>query len=339
MYILGVNISHQPSTALFKDGELLWYIENERISKIKDYCLDEELNTRELISDCVDHLIIASFGSPMYDPKRIENVKNSVPHKNIYYDMYTHHKYHASNAFYDSGFEECVAIVMDGYGAQRDSIHMNREIESTYLCSYPDNIVPVEKHYSVCDLNGTRQSFIIDNDVMSDGFSCGYMFLETCNKFGMNSGLNAGKIMGMAAYGSPSTKNPWFIDGIADNQVFLSELENVSTFEEKCNFAWKLQEETKRHTINYISTVIKKYQPKNIVLSGGYFLNCVNNYFYLKEFPQINFYIDPIAHDGGTALGAAKVLWHSMTKDMTIRKIKNLYYGPSYDSWETVTGG
>lgn len=331
MYILGVNISHNPSTALFKDGKLLWYIENERISKVKNYCIDDPLNTRQFIHDHIDHVIISSFGSEMYDPKRIHMVKNYVPHNNIYYDLYTHHKHHAANAFYDSGFEECVAIIMDGYGAQRDSFHLHREVESTYFCSYPDNIVPLEKHYSVCDINGERNSFQIDNHLMSDGFSCGHMFAQTCIEFGMNSGLDAGKIMGMAAYGNPSQGKPWFVDGIADNQLFLSQLKQAKTFEERCNFAWRLQEETKSHTINYISKVIEKYNPKNIVLSGGYFLNCVNNYFYIKEFPDINFYIDPISHDGGTALGAAKILWHSLTKDMTIRKINDLYLGPQYN--------
>jgi len=332
MYILGVNISHNPSTALFKDGNLLWYIENERISRIKDYYIDEPLNTKNLISNKVDHIVISSFGNQFYDPKKIEMVRNFVPHNQIHYDCYIHHKHHASNAFYDSGFDECVAIVMDGYGAQKNPIYMNREIESTYLCSYPDNVVPVEKHYSVCDTKGTGQSIWIDNHLMSDGFGCGFMFAETCNRFGMNPSLDAGKIMGMAAYGTLSSGEPWFINGIGNNKIFLEELATVNTFEEKCNFACKLQEETKNHTINYISNVIKKYQPKNIVLSGGYFLNCVNNYFYLKEFPHINFYVDPIAHDGGTALGAAKILWHSMTKDMTIRKIENLYYGPCYDT-------
>ena len=32
---------------------------------------------------------------------------------------------------------------------------------------------------------------------------------------------------------------------------------------------------------------------KNVVLSGGYSLNCVNNYHYVKEFPDYNFFVDP----------------------------------------------
>ena len=43
----------------------------------------------------------------------------------------------------------------------------------------------------------------------------------------------------------------------------------------------------------------------SIVLSGGYALNCVNNYAYVSKFHTKNFFIDPVAHDGGTSIGAA----------------------------------
>jgi predicted NodU family carbamoyl transferase len=44
---------------------------------------------------------------------------------------------------------------------------------------------------------------------------------------------------------------------------------------------------------------------KNIILSGGYHLNCSNNFKLVKLFPKYNFFVDPICHDGGTAVGAA----------------------------------
>jgi len=44
---------------------------------------------------------------------------------------------------------------------------------------------------------------------------------------------------------------------------------------------------------------------KNIVLSGGFSLNCTNNYKYLKKFPEHKFFVDPAANDSGTSIGAA----------------------------------
>ena len=36
-------------------------------------------------------------------------------------------------------------------------------------------------------------------------------------------------------------------------------------------------------------------------------MNCTNNYKYLEAYPDYQFFVDPIPHDGGTAVGAA--LW------------------------------
>ena len=43
-------------------------------------------------------------------------------------------------------------------------------------------------------------------------------------------------------------------------------------------------------------------------LNSNVALNCVNNYKYTQYFKDVNFFIDPCAHDGGTYLGA--VLWY-----------------------------
>ena len=54
-------------------------------------------------------------------------------------------------------------------------------------------------------------------------------------------------------------------------------------------------------------------------LSGGFSLNCTNNAKYLREFPDHQFFVDPVAHDGGTAIGGAinlaKLLEHEHNTD------------------------
>ena len=46
------------------------------------------------------------------------------------------------------------------------------------------------------------------------------------------------------------------------------------------------------------------------MLSGGYALNCVNNYRYLDRFPKHNFFVDPNPGDNGTSTGAAIWLYY-----------------------------
>ena len=51
------------------------------------------------------------------------------------------------------------------------------------------------------------------------------------------------------------------------------------------------------------------------ILSGGYSLNCTNNYKYLQRFPDHQFFVDPIPHDGGTAVGCALDYWRKLNAD------------------------
>ena len=72
---------------------------------------------------------------------------------------------------------------------------------------------------------------------------------------------------------------------------------------------------------------------KNVVLSGGYGLNCVANYWYLDQLKDegINLFVEPVSNDAGTAIGAAYFVYHQVSESMTVReRIKDLYYGPEY---------
>jgi len=102
---------------------------------------------------------------------------------------------------------------------------------------------------------------------------------------------------------------------------------NKEEFDAASSIARKIQEETKLHTIRLIKKLLDMVDTNNIVLSGGYFLNCVNNYEYIKEFPEVNFYIDPIAHDGGTAMGAARYVWHHILKKTKRYPLDSLFLG------------
>ena len=99
------------------------------------------------------------------------------------------------------------------------------------------------------------------------------------------------------------------------------------TFQQAADLSKKLQVETKNHAVRLIRQLLNRTGTNNIVLSGGYFLNCVNNYEYIKEFPGVNFYIDPIAYDGGTAMGAARYVWHHILKKTKRYPLDSLFLG------------
>ena len=95
------------------------------------------------------------------------------------------------------------------------------------------------------------------------------------------------------------------------------------------SLAEKLQNTTFKHTCTLIKKALDLTGKNKIVLSGGYFLNCVNNYKYTVAFPNVEFFVDPIAHDAGTAIGAAKYLWYGISKSKDKIPFKHLYFGPS----------
>lgn len=350
MHILGINISHDSSACLLQDGEIIFYRECERKSKIKHneynrkkfpftfyHCEDIKKHT-----NFIDHIIFASFGNRLDESIIsfvLEQLKDSgLSWGEVRYHAENHHVYHASIAAFSSGFKECACLIIDGSGSsfERTDNLPFREIESIYSFNYDDGFEKKFKHYSRLGTGCYKDFEIKKQDdctiVLSDSAGCGMLFNTFSYRMGFNAGNDAGKIMGLASYGrNVDTYGSWFskifdIEITNNNVAFaLSEMIVSLPPQEQRDVLKTLQEETKKHTIHLIQKALDLCNTNNIVLSGGYFLNCVNNYHYLKEFPGVNFYIDPIAHDGGTSIGAAKYLWYDITKDKTVRKLDTLY--------------
>lgn len=396
MYILGVNISHEPSACLLKDGEILYYCETERLTGEK-YCNESELDflhTEEIkkYTTEIDYVIFASYGSH-YSEVDNSHIKNSISilsenginfSTSLFYDT-NHHIYHAANAFYASGFDNAVALVMDGGGAFDREYYNNytskkylefpfREVESIYDCSYNSfpNISSKWKHCAVLDHlevakldNDTVKNLFwkrSENEIYSRNISCGDLFGVISSLFLNLGGNSEGKLMGLSGHRLKSKND--FINSLIrkecdDNNLFTQDwfikkddvwltshgiLDKLSQYFEGyhnselsfggedfyrfASLAYKLQQATFLHTCRLIKRALKISGKKKIVLSGGYFMNCVNNYKYTRIFPDIEFFVDPIPHDSGTAIGAAKYLWYGLTKSKQKYPFEHLYFGP-----------
>jgi carbamoyltransferase len=95
--------------------------------------------------------------------------------------------------------------------------------------------------------------------------------------------------------------------------------------------------------VKLIRKSVEMTDKKDVVISGGYGLNCVANYHYLEALKDegINLYIEPMSNDGGTAVGAALMFHHFITGSRE-KTPNELYLGPSYcysdeDILETAT--
>jgi carbamoyltransferase len=370
MNILGIYISHDTSVCLFQDGKILFYLEEERLSKTKHHMVTQENHVIKSLSkikeyvDNLDYIIITTFrryslnlnGEFNFDEDKhiAESIINDLLKTNIKLDkvilsLEDHHLHHAYNALYHSGFESAVAVVMDGAGSYTNNfIHLikklskpYREVESIY--NFKNNkITNLFKHYTTCGSVTLLEDFeykTMDNEkiLLSNALSCGQLFNDISYTL-IEKNINCqGKLMGISSYGNlQNTDIEWF-KKYDNNYLFKSDFiidiknnydcDSV-TFQEKADIAKKLQHETKEYTIKIIQKAIDLSQSNNVVLSGGYFQNCVNNYEYLKAFPHINFYVDPICYDGGTAIGACLYVWHTILDNPNeLKTFNNLYLG------------
>jgi carbamoyltransferase len=55
----------------------------------------------------------------------------------------------------------------------------------------------------------------------------------------------------------------------------------------------------------------------------------VANYEYLKEFPDVEFYHEPVSHDGGNTMGVCQYIYRSITDDLEKAPLTSLYLGPT----------
>ena len=80
--------------------------------------------------------------------------------------------------------------------------------------------------------------------------------------------------------------------------------------------AYAVQEQSQQEVLNLIFKAVEMSGNKNVVLSGGYALNCVANYWYLDKLNKegINLYVEPVSSDAGTAIGAALLVYHQLQK-------------------------
>ena len=136
---------------------------------------------------------------------------------------------------------------------------------------------------------------------------------------------------------------PTYPNGAVVNQGRFTELKNppdlkktddLTQLQSRRDMAYAIQTESEQMVLDLIRKAVKMSGEKNVVLSGGYGLNCVANYWYLDQLKDegINLFVEPVSNDAGTAIGAAYWHYQKVSKNTKVHPpIKDLYYGPKYE--------
>ena len=308
--ILGINISHNVSFAYFQDDILKEYYEEDRFNKQKDFC-----PPRPLLEDPYEYLVLKKFkdivfdkvaivsadrGDIMIDKGYIDNIIKQIRYKDLKFYYKYHHIMHAISGHYFSNFDEAICLISDGGGEylylNDNRMHRAQVLQSIYHINN-NKIKKFYQHYSnvfydYFDIykKTKKETNIKENNTdykVSNYSVAGHRYMVHLFEAGFEDG-EQGQLMGLAAYKDKNTD-------IDKNVLEIANKAQKETLEEKIELVKKAQ--------TYSDC-------RNIILSGGYHMNCSNNFKLVKQFPKLNFFVDPIPHDGGTAVGAAYAFYN-----------------------------
>jgi len=366
MIILAVARGHNGSTTLMVDGEIVFYLEEERLTRFK-YDGSPMLGILKAFEyvDHIDHLVVCHThrsgpnldwtGEHMYEGFVRKIARKKFQFETTYLDL-NHHEMHASCGFYNSGFESAACVIADGAGSflqMKEVPDTLYEFETIFHAEYPEEFEPVWKHVGTKAAIGFHEP---EPNTFITEYPGHTKMYEAVTQYCGFPAIEAGKLMGLAPYGKPNDEIPSFFNGEWGNRdLVVPTYPNAATInqdrfdilkndkrnqtkgeilehsEVQKDMAYKIQEQTSERMCQLIEKAVELTGEKNVVVCGGYGLNCVANYKYWERFPELNLYCEPISHDGGTSIGGALWKWHQLTDSEEPRKQASVYYGPQYD--------
>lgn len=390
-YILGISRGHNAGACLLKDGKIVFSLEEERLSRAKyDGGPYATMIKVKEYTDKLDYIFISHTQSLQETAGKVDysgddvytglarklgliERKNVDPrnHPQVIDLSHSHHKIHAACAFYRSGFDDAVAVVIDGagtvYPAQfgQDQVAL-WETETIFNCSYPAKFKTLYKHLgcrdpitSMYNTKASSEQYSEEGDHISfiSGNAGITKVYEAVTEYCGFSAIEAGKTMGLFPYGKENSNIPnLFINSqvapISDRNVIVprypngamvnshvySELQNnnsddLTQLQNRRDLAYACQTQTQEQALAVILKAVELSGKKKVVLSGGYALNCVANYYFLNKLNEegIELFVEPISNDGGTAIGVA--LWGYYEVSQSTEKLngREIYLGPKYD--------
>ncbi len=362
MLTLGINYSqmHDSSACIVQDGELLFAVAEERISRVKHDASFPKL----AIQACLDFAKVGAaqldeicFGwqtaGPVYRhdlklyatgqwPLSYMNFLNSsrhflsmwhqesgaVPFRRIFgasnarLRYVDHHLAHALSAYGYSGFDDAAVVVMDGRGAwEATSIWHGR-------AGKLDHVLTINWPDSL-----------------------GLFYAQFTGFLGFVPNSDEWKVMGLAPYGQPGVDMTPYLDAVgAPYRIHTKQLIGngaaYSHFAERLgaprepesdisdrhkNIAFAVQDSSEAAMMSVAKMALAKTGAKNLCLAGGVALNSKANGKIASSGLVEKIFVQPAAADDGVALGAALAPCLDGNGRLPSKPMRHGYWGPSYD--------
>ncbi len=365
MITLGFNYSqmHDSSACIARDGELLFAVAEERISRIKHdagfprlairACLDfAKVRPDQLDFICqgwpaplsVFATDLKCFLSGQY-PATYSNVLNSarlyasMAHQNGGFKLFTHHfgptsaqmrfvdhhLAHAISAYSYAGFDKAAVVVMDGRGAwEASSIWYGHDGRLDHVLTIPwPN-------------------------------SLGLFYAQFTQYLGFVPNSDEWKVMGLAPYGNPGVNLGEFIslnhESYRVNAPLLFERNNGTSAiakrlgpertpeseidESFKNIAFAVQDACEDAMLALVKLATEKTGCRNVCLAGGVALNSKANGKIQASGMVDHIFIQPAASDDGVALGAVFAPYLDGGGRLPMKPLRHAYLGPEFSDAE-----
>ncbi len=369
MYILGISCYfHDASASLLKDGAIVAAAEEERFtiknhdtsfpSNAINYCLKSQnisindvryigfyekpfLKFERVLSQHVENFprsfktFISSMPLWLKDKLGIvKTIKKTLGYRGDVMFI-NHHLAHAASTFLVSPFKTAAIVTIDGVGewtttaygmGEGNKIHLLKEIKFPHSLGLLYSAITAYLGFRVNDAEykvmGLAPYGNMDRntnpyykklrsliDVKEDGsyrFDMRYFKYHYADKMPSRKLL---KLLGGAVRKSEGELTQKHKDIAAALQLVYEEI-----------------------LFKILNHVHKKTRCSNIVLSGGCGLNSVANGKILKATGFKKIWIQPNASDGGTSLGVASYIYHSILNRDRNFEMRDAYLGPGYST-------
>ena len=348
MRILSLFYGHDANCALLEDGEPVVVLEKERLTRIKHdqgvMDLEPILETYGWKPESIDIVVICPRTRPTLDgreyhwelqgntyesnPEYLQDgwagpvekrySRNRVRLFNHWYDCYAvdHHLAHVAGALFTAPFEEACLLTADGGG----------DFKMCALAYGSGNTIP-EIEYGWGYEGEGRLQLNIGRTWASIGEY----------NFGMKRLEGAGKLMGLASYGTPRED---IIDTLKQQILYHpfspyprdeSGALRVVQLDPESRFAQDLCASLQALTTEFYleaAARVKSWRPSpHLILTGGCSMNCIANTAVHKSGLFDDTWVPAQPHDGGIGLGQALFVWHHVLNRPRVPKAWSPYLG------------
>lgn len=364
MISLGISYSkaHDSSACIARDGELLFAVAEERLSRVKhdarfprlaiQACLDAaEVNAQALGEICFgyqrpikgylhDLRCLAMGKQPVSYLNLLISTQHfaSMSHQNGGYGHFTlnfgptkvrprfvdHHLAHAISAYAFSGFQQAAILIVDGRGAwEATSIWYGHDGKLDHVLTIPwPN-------------------------------SLGLFYAAFTEYLGFQPNSDEWKVMGLAPYGEPGADLHDFIElrsdsyrvnaarllgngngsamlGLAARLGAVRKPESQIDARHK-NIAFAVQDICEDAMLALAREAVARTGCRDLCLAGGVALNSKANGRILASGVVDRLFVQPAAADDGVALGAALAPYLERGGRLPLQTMRQVYLGPEFD--------